>query len=186
MTKNELKSKVVVDNVTKCWLWQGSVAKNGYAICSRTGNPSRYASRTVYMLYKGVIPKGFVVMHSCDNPACVNPKHLSVGTQQDNIDDMMAKGRHNPENQRAYMKRLWQDPTYAVRRTKQSLEAGPAGTAEARKALVQKYKDVKWALEQNAKAIEALRKKWADPVWADRQLLKNKLGKLTKKAENGN
>ena len=47
------------------------------------------------------IPEGFVVMHSCDNPRCFNPLHLSVGSQQDNIDDAMSKGRMKPGPGRA-------------------------------------------------------------------------------------
>ncbi len=52
------------------------------------------AHRASYQVYKGDIPDGLVIMHSCDNPSCVNPDHLTAGTQKQNIHDMMKKGRH--------------------------------------------------------------------------------------------
>ncbi len=50
--------------------------------------------RAVYWHYSGNDPEGKVVMHSCDNPRCINPKHLTLGTQSDNILDCVSKGRH--------------------------------------------------------------------------------------------
>jgi len=51
------------------------------------------AHRLSYQIHKGEIPEGMVVMHSCDNPSCVNPDHLSIGTQSQNIKEAIAKGR---------------------------------------------------------------------------------------------
>jgi hypothetical protein len=81
-----------------CWEWNGALGPNGYGRVSTKKNPDMIASRVSYELTKGEIPKGRVVMHSCDNRKCVNPAHLSVGTYLDNMRDMIEKCRsvHNP------------------------------------------------------------------------------------------
>ena len=53
------------------------------------------AHRVSYLIHKGDIPEEMVILHSCDNPACVNPDHLSIGTQKENMQDMIKKGRQN-------------------------------------------------------------------------------------------
>ena len=79
-----------------CWLWAGSLHNGGYGAFSAFGE-SR-ANRVSYRLYKGDIPPGMFVMHKCDNPPCVNPDHLEIGTPRDNVRDMIAKNRHCPTN----------------------------------------------------------------------------------------
>jgi hypothetical protein len=86
-------SKVKQGEPNECWLWQASTAAGtGYGKF-RIGESIVGAHRFAYQLAKGPIPAGLHVMHSCDTPACVNPRHLSVGTAQDNFDDMERKGR---------------------------------------------------------------------------------------------
>lgn len=81
-------------NPDECWLWQGSIEqKNGYGRYKHKGKYLK-AHRLVYEFCVGPIPEGEVVRHSCDNPPCTNPKHLLVGTVQDNVDDMMERGRY--------------------------------------------------------------------------------------------
>ena len=76
---------------TGCWLWIGAYLKSGYG---RVGRRSRRAHRVSYAAFIGQIPDGQVVCHRCDTPACVNPAHLFLGTQEDNLRDMFAKGRN--------------------------------------------------------------------------------------------
>jgi len=74
-----------------CWLYQGTQA-NGYGVLYFDGD--RYlVHRVSYRIYYGVDPYPLLVCHSCDVPACFNPKHLFAGTHKDNMDDMRAKGR---------------------------------------------------------------------------------------------
>lgn len=81
-----------------CWEWNGARSDKGYG-SFRAGSKTYLAHRISYELHTGdflVSDKihGDVVMHSCDNPPCVNPAHLSKGTQQDNISDMISKDRY--------------------------------------------------------------------------------------------
>ena len=77
----------------QCWLWTGTRV-DGYGQLKRQdGQTNVAAHRASYEINRGHIPRGKVLMHSCDNPPCVNPNHLRVGTQRDNIMDMHKKGR---------------------------------------------------------------------------------------------
>lgn len=75
-----------------CWLWKASTSRKGYGQIGHKGK-IRIASRVAFELYVGEIPKGALVLHSCDTPSCVNPLHLFLGTDQSNSDDKRAKGR---------------------------------------------------------------------------------------------
>ena len=75
-----------------CWEWVGYFRAGGYGGFSMNGKNCA-AHRVSYEAYKGKIPKGMVVRHSCDNPACINPDHLTLGTQRDNAADREARGR---------------------------------------------------------------------------------------------
>jgi hypothetical protein len=75
-----------------CWIWKGGKNSTGYASFRFDGSV-RHASRFSYRLFCGEIPHGLWVLHKCDNPVCVNPKHLFLGTVSDNHIDMVLKGR---------------------------------------------------------------------------------------------
>lgn len=75
-----------------CWEWSLGVCTAGYGRLSYCGK-NRVASRVMWIAVHGSIPNGLWVLHRCDNPKCINPDHLFLGTRRDNIDDMVRKGR---------------------------------------------------------------------------------------------
>lgn len=75
-----------------CWYWMAYTDPAGYGIFIANGENK--AHRTSYKLFKGEIPQGMKVMHKCDTRCCVNPDHLVLGTQADNVKDMVKKGRN--------------------------------------------------------------------------------------------
>lgn len=81
----------------ECWDWIRCTDKDGYGLISIVKNNKRTtqgAHRRSYMNVHGVIPAGQYVLHKCDNVRCINPEHLFIGTQQDNMDDMRSKKAH--------------------------------------------------------------------------------------------
>jgi hypothetical protein len=75
-----------------CWLWTAYRMRSGYGFF-RTPLRHELAHRSSYRLFKGPLISGLDVMHSCDNPGCVNPSHLRLGTRTENMRDAKAKGR---------------------------------------------------------------------------------------------
>ena len=82
--------------VDGCWIWQNCKQSDGYGSI-RCGDKTWLAHRLIWTFENGKIPDGMEICHTCDNPACVNPKHLWAGTRADNNHDMMEKGRFIPK-----------------------------------------------------------------------------------------
>ncbi len=87
-----------VRKTSTCWIWTASKRAKGYGAyvwANDAGNIVQgRAHRFSYVLFYGPIPEGVCVLHTCDNPACVNPEHLWLGSNADNNKDMCLKGRH--------------------------------------------------------------------------------------------
>jgi hypothetical protein len=99
----------VLDHVKEngeCLEWVGSYTPQGYGRTSRKWGKQHLAHRLSYIQNVGPIPDGRCICHKCDNPACVRPEHLFVGTHKDNIVDMVKKGRHfSPQKNVLFCKR---------------------------------------------------------------------------------
>ena len=86
---DRFENKYIPEPNSGCWLWVAGRMSNGYGGVMGNG-----AHRTSWELYRGAIPEGLSVLHKCDVKICVNPDHLFLGTQADNLADMRGKNRH--------------------------------------------------------------------------------------------
>ena len=114
-----------------CWLWLGTAGNDGYGRI--WVNFSRLAHRMQWQRFNGPIPNGLFVCHHCDMPLCVNPRHLFLGTQKDNMQDAARKGRmgqgethHNAKLTEAQVLAIRKDPRI---QTEIAKEYGVANTA---------------------------------------------------------
>jgi hypothetical protein len=106
----------VCEDGSGCHLWTGARNIWGYGRHKINGKTCA-AHRTAWELVNGSVPVGLLVLHHCDNPRCVNPAHLYVGTQADNMRDMMARGRR-PKSERAVKPKRTVEPRPAAPETR--------------------------------------------------------------------
>lgn len=108
-----------------CWIWLSTLQNTGYhygRFFDRNTNRSLLAHRCAWQAYFGEIPRGMDVLHSCDEPMCVNPSHLFLGNHRDNMLDAMRKGR-NVKGGRVNTCKLTQANVLFIRASHESNEA---------------------------------------------------------------
>jgi len=110
-------SKVNVGYQFECWPWTGTKSERGYGVVKNVR-----AHRIAYRLINGTLDKSDVVRHSCDNPPCCNPKHLLRGTQQDNSQDCLDRGR-TARGERSGKWRLTNEQALEIKAYSSSLSA---------------------------------------------------------------
>ena len=150
MTKSEKTIKErfwkKVKKTDYCWNWIGNKVGGKWKYGIFLINKKRFrAHRIIWRMINGEIPRGFFICHKCDNPSCVNPNHLFLGTQADNLKDMFKKGR-NPKIDHCGRK----NPFY-----------GKKHTDETRKKMsIKKSKTYKYVSPEGKKIVIFNRQKW--------------------------
>ena len=91
-SKVDKNGEVMPGMKSRCWVWTHYTNPKGYGTCYM-GAGAMKAHRVAYSLHYKVPVDGLIVRHRCDNPSCVRPSHLSVGSHQDNVDDRTRRGR---------------------------------------------------------------------------------------------
>jgi len=86
------RSRIAIDPISGCWIWQRCRGRDGYGTIKFAKKMCR-AHRLSWQHHYGPIPKNKFVLHTCDNPPCINPSHLFLGTNMDNARDKIVKGR---------------------------------------------------------------------------------------------
>lgn len=121
---HDFLDRCVLNPSTWCWEWQGTKDRDGYGIFGYE-NRMRLVHRLAYEFYHQTTEeemKGKIVMHICDNPSCVNPDHLKLGTQKENIHDCIKKGRRaNQKGEANFNAKLTE---YQVKKIRELAEFG--------------------------------------------------------------
>ncbi len=111
-------NKVKKDESSGCWIWQAGIHKDGYGNFAPIGGRSGLAHRSSYRIFRGPIEKDKLVLHSCNNPPCVNPDHLRLGTDKENaLDKIMAGNSHNiPKGESSHYSKLLEEDIMNIRK----------------------------------------------------------------------
>jgi len=150
---DRFREKYRVNPQTGCWDWTASTKRNGYGqIGVPHPKPTMIeAHRASWIIHRGTIPPGKMVLHHCDIKTCVNPAHLWLGTQCDNMRDMLAKGRGNNDiksrGEAHYAARLTWDQVRDIRADKriQRVIAADYGITQSTVSAIKKFR--KWRVE---------------------------------------
>lgn len=131
-----------VSKTPACWLWTGSRNGNGYGEIYEgpVTDKNIQAHRAAYLIYRGAIPGGMNVLHKCDNPICVNPDHLWLGTHTQNTVDMVQKGRcYNRKTTDAMVRQIRNAVGVSSSAIAQKCGLHPAHVRKIRRGLVAKH-----------------------------------------------
>lgn len=115
----DVRFREKVNKTEGCWLWTAGVNRQGYGLFNRATKPSKcvLAHRYSYELAHGPLAQSACVLHRCDNPRCVRPDHLFLGTRTDNADDKVAKGRQRgPKGERHPKAKVTEAVVRSIRR----------------------------------------------------------------------
>lgn len=135
--RRRFEEKYMPEPMSGCWLWLGALSKYGYGTISggRAHNHvPLFAHRVSWEIANGPIPPGLSICHKCDNTACVNPQHLYAGTQRQNIQDALDRGRWTQHGASVgadhHLAKLTEDDVKEIRR---AAEAGETRVSLARR-----------------------------------------------------
>lgn len=106
-------AKIQINPETECWEWTAGLTTDGYGKFNVGGQTMR-AHRFSWFLYRGDIPDNLIIRHKCDNPKCVNPTHMELGTISDNVQDRVSRGR-GANGERNGSSKLTENDIHAIR-----------------------------------------------------------------------